>query len=127
MKNPHLSEVPRLKVKDNSHLTPCLRSSCRVGGSDAAQCVSETNFDAKAIARAGKFMRGARVCVEGSVKLDRWTGQDGTERTGLSCMSRHVRVAAIGDNRPKRESKPADFRIDPKIQGAADLNDECPF
>jgi hypothetical protein len=35
-------------------------------------------------------------------------GQDGKRRSGLSVMSWHCRIAAIGRNRPKRDRKPDD-------------------
>jgi single-strand DNA-binding protein len=80
-----------------------LRLNVRVGDGDAAQWVNVTSFDSDAINVADKFVKGARVYVEGSLKLDKWTGQDGAERHGLSCLSFHTRLTAIGRNKPKRE------------------------
>jgi single-stranded DNA-binding protein len=101
---------------------PYLRFTLRVGDGEQAQFVSVMYFgdaDTKAM------VKGARVYVEGSVKLDEWTAREGTKRTGLSCMSWHARVAAIGSNRPKRESAA------PQASGSAaaayEMNDEIPF
>jgi single-stranded DNA-binding protein len=80
-----------------------LRLSCRVGDGEGASWVNCTSFDSEAIAVADKLTKSARVYVEGSIKLDKWTSQDGTERTGLSCLSWHTRLAAIGRNRPRKQ------------------------
>jgi hypothetical protein len=101
MKSPDLSRVAWLKAKDKSPLTPCLRFSCRVDDGDAAPRVCVITFDAKAIAQAAKFMRGFRVDVKGSVKLERWTAQDGTARTLV--LSR--RLPARGDRYQRAEAR----------------------
>jgi single-stranded DNA-binding protein len=47
-----------------------------------------------------KFKKGDRCYVEGSIKIDTWTGNDGTERHGLSVASfKCERTHAIGRNR----------------------------
>jgi single-stranded DNA-binding protein len=87
-----------------------LRLACRVGDGDAAQWVNTTVFDATALDRADQLVKGARVYCEGSIKLDQWQAADGTTRHGLSCLSWHCRLAAIGRNKPPhgavRERKP---------------------
>jgi single-stranded DNA-binding protein len=75
----------------------------RVGDGDAVSWVNVTCFDSSAIEQSSKLVKGARCYVEGSIKLDEWTSQDGTARHGLSCMSFHARLAAIGRKKPKRE------------------------
>jgi len=47
------------------------------------------------------MVAGARVYVEGILKLDEWTAQDGTKRHGLSVMSWHCRPSQIGRNKPR--------------------------
>jgi len=47
------------------------------------------------------MVAGARVYVEGILKLDEWTAQDGTKRHGLSVMSWHCRLSQIGRNKPR--------------------------
>ena len=111
---------------------PYLRANIRVGDGEAAQWVSVLAFDEKAIASADKFVKGARVYVEGRLTLDKWKGQDGAERVGFSCMSWHCRVAQIGRNKPKRPrgsgSEQSNNRAAP-AQPARDeqLDDEIPF
>jgi single-stranded DNA-binding protein len=95
-----------------------LRLNVRVGEGDAAQWVSVTCFDQTAIEKAEKFTKGARCYVEGTLKLDEWVGADGVQRRGLSCMSWHCRLAAIGRNKSKREQAP-----EPEPQSAAASND----
>jgi single-stranded DNA-binding protein len=89
---------------------PYLRFSCRVGDGDGAQWISVMAFDEKATEQASQFTKGSRCYVEGALKLEQWTGQDGATRHGLSCMSWHCRLAEIGRNRPKRQRSRADDR-----------------
>jgi single-stranded DNA-binding protein len=86
---------------------PYLRFSCRVGDGDGAQWISVMAFDERAIEQADKFLKGARCYVEGGVRQEQWTAQDGSVRHGLSCLSWHCRLSEIGRNRPKRQRKPA--------------------
>jgi single-strand DNA-binding protein len=109
---------------------PYLRLNVRVGDGDDAQWISVMAFDEKAIEAADKLVKGARVYVEGSIKLDEWTGQDGAKRHGLSSMSWHCRLAHIGRNRPKRDSVAKSQSSDGRAAAQAperDLNDEIPF
>jgi single-stranded DNA-binding protein len=123
---------------------PYLRLNIRSGDGDAAQWINAMTFDPDAIALASKFVKGARIYLEGTLRLDAWTGADGVQRHGLSAMSWHTRLAAIGRNRPKRESddhgskQPAAAAAAPsspatdrqqRVRGMADpsLNDEIPF
>jgi single-stranded DNA-binding protein len=76
-----------------------LRFTARVGDGDQAQFVSVMYFGPDAAEL--NMAQGTRVYVEGSLRLDKWE-KDGQPRTGLSIMSFHCRVAAIGRNRPAR-------------------------
>jgi single-stranded DNA-binding protein len=121
---------------------PYLRLNIRSGDGDAAQWINVMTFDPEAIVLASKFVKGARIYLEGTLRLDAWTGADGVQRHGLSAMSWHTRIASIGRNRPsKRESNdkerapaavaqssaPDDRQR--RVLGTADssLNDEIPF
>jgi single-strand DNA-binding protein len=85
---------------------PYLRLAVRAGEGDKAAWVSVTCFDPDAIAVAGKLVKGAKVYVEGTgLKIDEWTGQDGKQRHGLSCMSFHTRLCAIGRNKPPKSGR----------------------
>src|SRR5262249_21330223 len=101
-----------------------------VGKDDDLQWVSVAAFG-QAAEVAAKLKKGDRVYVEGSIKLDTWTGNDGTERHGLSVASSKIDgTNNIGRNRPEsgrisvadgtaadrpENSPPAgsDFHIDP--------------
>ncbi len=81
-----------------------LRLNVRVGDGATVQWIAVTTFDEEAIAMPGGFSKGAAVYVEGKLTLDRWTATDGEKRAGLSVLSRHCRLAAIGRNRPKKKA-----------------------
>jgi single-stranded DNA-binding protein len=82
---------------------PYLRLSVAVESGDATQWVSVMAFDPRAIESAAGFVKGSRVYVEGKLSLSEWTSPDGTTRQGLSLMSWHCRLSAIGRAKPKRE------------------------
>lgn len=95
--------------RDAEHKTsqggrPYLRLSVRVGDDDGAQWVSVLAFDERALEQADKFIRGARLYVEGRLSTSEWTGADGAKRFGLSVMSWHCRLAEIGRNKAKRDN-----------------------
>ena len=74
-----------------------------VGKDDDLQWVSVAVFG-QAAEVAAKLKKGDRVYIEGSIKLDAWTGNDGTERHGLSVAAFKVeKTHNIGCNRPKRD------------------------
>jgi single-stranded DNA-binding protein len=82
---------------------PYLRLNVRVGDNDDAQWVSVMAFDEKAISVAERFVKGARLYVEGRLSINEWAGPDGAKRHGLSVMSWHCRLSQIGRNKPRRE------------------------
>jgi single-stranded DNA-binding protein len=107
-----------------------------VGKDDSVQWVSVAVFGIAALT-AGGLKKGDRCYIEGTVKLDAWTGNDGVERHGLSVAAfKCERTHQIGRNRPKRDEPErraaATRRRDPIKQSARpacdpDLNDEIPF
>jgi single-stranded DNA-binding protein len=118
--------------------TPYLRLNIRSGDGDAAQWISAMTFDPEALALVSKFVKGARIYLEGTLRLNAWTGADGVQRHGLSVMSWHCKLAAIGRNKPKRDdstktaaSAPTSAADDrqSRVRGTAhdDLDDEIPF
>lgn len=124
------------EAKTSGSGKPYLRiTGLRIGDGDKAQWVNVTAFDHEAIASAAKFLKGAAVYVEGRIALDRWKAADGADRSGLSCMSWHCRLAQIGRNKPKRKSgddlgrnhsRSARSQAAP-AQAAGELDDEIPF
>ena len=94
-----LGQVAEQKISKSGR--PYLRFSVRIGDGDGAQWVSVLAFDPQAVDIADKFVRGARVYVEGKLSTSEWTGQDGKPRFGLSVMSFHCRLAQIGRQKGK--------------------------
>ena len=94
------------ETKTSAAGKPYLRLNIRTGGDNAAQWINAMCFDADAIAQAERLCKGVRVYIEGTIKLDEWTGKDGAKRHGLSLMSWHCRLSQIGRNRPRREDRP---------------------
>jgi single-stranded DNA-binding protein len=84
-----------------------LRFSVHTGDGDTAQWISVMLFGDDVPDLAPKLVKGSRVYIEGSIKLDEWTAQDGTKRYGLNVMSWRCRLAAIGQNKPKRATNAA--------------------
>src|SRR5262249_21424817 len=72
-----------------------------VGKDEDLQWVSIAVFG-QAAEVASKLKKGDRVYVAGSIKLDTWTGNDGTEGHGVSvAASKCERTHNIGRNRPE--------------------------
>jgi len=112
---------------------PYLRLNVRVGDDrDNAQWVSVLAFDQRAFEQAAKFIKGARVYVEGRLSCDEWTNAEGVKRFGLSVMSWHCRLSEIGRNKSKRAAASGD-KEQPAPKAAAGRagndfhDDEIPF
>jgi single-strand DNA-binding protein len=98
-----------------------------VGKDDAVQWVQVAVFG-KAAEKAAELKKSDRCYIEGTIKLDRWTGNDGTERHGLSvaafkCEPTH----RIGRNKPDQKKKDQEFGSVPVTSNGAELDDEIPF
>jgi single-stranded DNA-binding protein len=104
------------ETKTSAAGKPYLRLNIRTGDGDAAQWINAMCFDAEAIALAERLHKGARVYIEGTIKVDEWTGADGAKRHGLSLMSWHCRLSQIGSNRPRRPDSVREDR--PKAAGS---------
>ena len=106
---------------------PWVRLSIGVGKDDAVQWVQVAVFG-KAAEKAAELKKADRCYIEGTIKLDRWTGNDGTERHGLSvaafkCEPTH----RIGRNKPDQKKKDQEFGSVPVTSNGAELDDEIPF
>ena len=106
---------------------PWVRLSIGVGKDDAVQWVQVAVFG-KAAEKAAELKKSDRCYIEGTIKLDTWTGNDGTERHGLSvaafkCEPTH----RIGRNKPDRNNKERDFATPPVANSGAEFDDEIPF
>lgn len=96
-----------------------------VGNDDAVQWVQVAVFG-KAAEKAAELKKSDRCYIEGTIKLDAWTGNDGAERHGLSvaafkCEPTH----RIGRNKPDR--KKSDQEPAPAPKNGPELDDEIPF
>jgi single-stranded DNA-binding protein len=87
---------------------PWVRLRVGVGKDDDLQWISVAVFGQAAEVEA-KLKKGDRCYVEGSIKIDTWTGNDGTERHCLSVASFRVeKTHNIGRNRLQRSDSVAD-------------------
>ena len=91
------------ELKTSQKGKPYARFTVRVGAGEGAQFVSVMYFGERADGLAEKLKKDCRVYVEGMINLDKWTTAEGVERHGLSVMSFHARLPAIGRNRQKKE------------------------
>ena len=89
------------------------------------------SFGAEAEALAPQLVRGARVYVEGKLKLDAWRGKDGAEHHGLSVVATILRPThQIGRRRPKQSERTAKSSPSPAGAVADDhdvLDDPLPW
>jgi len=106
---------------------PWVRMRVGVGKDESVQGVNVAVFG-KAVEKAAEFKKSDRCYIEGTIKLDNWTGNDGTERHGLSvaafkCEPTH----RIGRNKPNRNNKEREFGSAPAVVGGAEFDDEIPL
>jgi single-strand DNA-binding protein len=105
---------------------PWVRMRVGVGKDDAMQWVSVAVFG-KAAEHAADLTKGDRVYVEGSIKLDEWTGQDGVKRTGLSVAAfKCERTHNIGRNRAKKDKEPVEQTTQEQA-ATGEFDDNIPF
>jgi single-strand DNA-binding protein len=78
-----------------------------VGDGDEAQWVRIAVFGECAEHLAGHLLKGDRVYVEGRLKVDTWTAQNGQQRTGLSVAAwKADKLGQIGRNKPTKPKAP---------------------
>jgi single-strand DNA-binding protein len=69
-----------------------------------------------------RLRKGSNVFVDGKLKMDQWTGQDGSKRTKLVIVADDVRFLddkpQDGDDRPQRQNRP---------EPAAAQSEDLPF
>jgi single-strand DNA-binding protein len=105
---------------------PWVRLSIGIGKDDGVHWVNVAVFG-KAAEKAAELKKSDRCYIEGTIKLDRWTGNDGTERHGLSVAAFKCEPTyRIGRNRPDQKQKERDFGSAGANDGA-ELDDEIPF
>jgi single-strand DNA-binding protein len=106
---------------------PWVRLRIGVGKDDDLQWVNVAAFGPAAEV-AAKLKKGDRCYVEGSIKLDTWTGNDGTERHGLSVVAfKCERTHNIGRNRSEHNGGTAADRARELSTAGSDFyNDPLP-
>jgi single-stranded DNA-binding protein len=75
-----------------------------VGGDDAVQWVDVACFKDAAQRAVERLHKGDRAYVEGRIELQRWTGQDGVERSGLKVTCFKVEPVGQIGRRAQRET-----------------------
>jgi single-stranded DNA-binding protein len=77
--------------------------------------------------------KGMQIYVTGRLSLDKWTGRDGHERTGISVAAGHIEPCEIGKQRQRSAKKPAPAsqpsapQLQPVSIIPSDMNDDIPF
>ena len=100
-------------------------------GEGEAHWVRVVRFGPDAETLAPRLTKGERVYVEGRLKLDHWTGQDGAERTGLGVVASLIQpLGQIGRRRPKKPpvaAKAAQASADSSAGEGAPFDDPLPW
>ena len=71
-------------LKESKAGKPWLSFAAAIGEDENTQWAQVAAFGAKAEELAGCLKKGMRVYVEGRLRLNTWTGKDGTAQAGLS-------------------------------------------
>lgn len=103
-----------------------VRANIAVSEGEATTWVNAMIFDTAAIDDSAKFVKGARIYLEGRLQFSEWTDRDGKQRHGLSIMSWHCRLSQIGRAKPKPERKQEGGDNSSAPRGAA-FDDNIPF
>jgi single-stranded DNA-binding protein len=115
------------ELKTSKNGNRYLRLNVRAGDGDGVQWISVLAFDETATELAERFVKGARVYIEGAIRIEEWTAQDGTKRAGLTCIAGHCRLSAIGRNRPKKENSKPNSATSPSRPANDFHDDPVPF
>jgi single-strand DNA-binding protein len=122
------------ELKTSQAGKPWLAIKVAVGqGEDNTQWVRAVCFGETAERLASTLEKGAKLYIEGSLKLDKWKNAEGQERSGLSVAcwkAEKVGASAIGRNRPAKPKTPREGHH-PLAPSASDwqrpVDDAIPF
>jgi single-strand DNA-binding protein len=116
-------------LKESKAGKPWLSFSVAVGEDENVQWVSVAAFGEKAKELAGCLKKSDRVYVEGRLKLNTWTGKDGTLQAGLSVAATLVQpMGQIGAKRPsKRKAAASKSDVYAPLDKQPALNDAISF
>jgi single stranded DNA-binding protein len=120
------------EVKMSKAGKPYFRVNLATGNGEQTTWVGVTVFGDRAAELAPTLKKGMQLYVTGRLSLDKWTGRDGHERTGISVAAGHIEPCEIGKQRqrssrkaapsPSAQQQPQSVSIIP-----SDLNDDIPF
>jgi single-stranded DNA-binding protein len=116
-------------LKESKAGKPWLSFSVAVGESDDVQWLQVAAFGAKAEELAGAVKKSDRVYIEGRLRLNTWTGKDGTQQAGLSVAAWLVQpMGQIGAKRPRKPKATASkSEVYAPLDKQPALNDAIPF
>jgi single-stranded DNA-binding protein len=105
---------------------PYVRFGVGVGYGDATEWINVTTFSQSLIEIAAALTKGSKVYIEGQLRVDRWTAQDGAAKVGLSAVAFRLELLnQIGNRRPRQQKRKTAVTANGVY--AAELNDEIPF
>jgi single-strand DNA-binding protein len=125
-----LGRDPELKHSQSGNAWTAI--AIGVGKDENTQWVRVTLFGEQAEQAVATLKKGSNVYIEGrDLRLDSYTGKDGTERHGLKGIGTKVEVvgaSAIGRNRPPKQRVPEGEEPAPiSTRPAPSFADEIPF
>jgi single-stranded DNA-binding protein len=86
-----------------------VRFGVGVGFGDATEWVNVTVFSDPLIKVAAALTKGAKIYIESTLRIDRWTAHDGAPKVGFSGVAFRIELLnQIGKRRPRQE-KPKPF------------------
>ncbi|WP_423414873.1 single-stranded DNA-binding protein [Hyphomicrobium sp. B1] len=125
--------IERPELKTSAAGKPWCSIRLAVGDGETAQYVRVAVFGEMAERLASSIEKGAKLYVEGWLRLDRWRTSSNEERSGLSCAATKVEkigASAIGRNKPAKP-KQADHQAPPQENVSthkhADIDAAIPF
>lgn len=99
-------DTPEIKTSAGGKPWTAIRLAC--GDGENTQYVRVVLFGEMAQQIAASADKGCKLYVEGSIRLDRWKGAAGEERSGLSLTAskaEKVGTSAIGRNKPAKRDR----------------------
>jgi single-strand DNA-binding protein len=122
------------EVKTSKAGKPYFRVNLATGNGEQTTWVGVSVFGDRATELAPTLKKGMQLYVTGRLTLDKWTGRDGHERTGISVAAGHIEPCEIGKQkqRPSRKPTPtpspsAQQQLQPASIIPSDMNDDIPF
>jgi single-stranded DNA-binding protein len=118
-------------LKESKAGKPWLSFSVAVGEGDDVQWLQIATFGSRAPELAGSLKKSDRVYIEGRLKLNTWTGKDGTQQAGLSVAAWLVQpmghIGAKRPSKPKATPTPGSSKVYAPLDTQHALNDPIPF